>query len=390
MMRFFFISFLFCSATALSQVKVGDVFPDWSEGYLDIHHINTGKGECAFFILPDGTTMLVDAGASRRTERVTPAKPDDSRTPGQWIVRYISQMMRPFPQKKLDYVMLTHFHDDHIGAVAEVAEHIPFDKIVDRNWPDYDYPFPLVQDIVQNYIKFVKQKISQRGVVAEQFRAGANDQFKLVRRPEKYPEFEIRNIVSNGQVWTGTANNVRSHFPPLENLSREDYPNENHCSSGFRLSYGKFDYFTGGDLLKAAFQGDPRDVEGHVGRVVGPVEVCVANHHANHDTMGEEFLSAVRPKVIVIQVFVPSQPDNGALNRMLSRRIYPGSRDIFATNVMEETRIVVGNPVAQLKSQQGHVVVRVHPGGNEFMVYILDDSAETFRVKSAHGPYICE
>ena len=41
---------------------VGNVLPDWEEGYLDIHFINSGRGECAFYILPDGTTLIVDAG----------------------------------------------------------------------------------------------------------------------------------------------------------------------------------------------------------------------------------------------------------------------------------------------------------------------------------------
>ena len=386
----FSIALLFCFATVSAQPKVGDVFPAWTDGHLDIHHINTGKGECAFFILPDGTTMLVDAGASPRTERVTPAKPDNSKTPGEWITRYILQMMRPFPEKKIDYIMLTHFHDDHMDAITEVGDNIPFAKIVDRNWPDYNWPTPALQRMLQDYIKFVKQKIDRHGVVAEQFRVGAHDQFQLVRRPERYPNFEIRNIVSNGHVWTGTGNNTRNYFLPVESVSMEDMPNENHCSSGFRLSYGKFDYFTGGDILKAAFAGDRRDIETPVGLVTGPVEVCVANHHANHDTMGEPFLSAVRPKVIIVQVFAPSQPDNSALNRMLSRRVYPGQRDIFATNVMEETKIVIGNALNQLKSQQGHIVVRVLPGGNEYMIYVLDDSAETFKIKSVHGPYACE
>ena len=49
--------------TATAQVAVvGEPLPAWQKGYLDLHHINTGRGNCAFFILPDGTTMLVDAG----------------------------------------------------------------------------------------------------------------------------------------------------------------------------------------------------------------------------------------------------------------------------------------------------------------------------------------
>ena len=33
---------------------VGEALPDWAEGCLDIHAISTGRGECTFFILPDG------------------------------------------------------------------------------------------------------------------------------------------------------------------------------------------------------------------------------------------------------------------------------------------------------------------------------------------------
>ncbi|RPI20839.1 MAG: hypothetical protein EHM61_26170, partial [Acidobacteria bacterium] len=35
--------------------------PPWTEGTLDIHQINTGRGNAAFFVFPDGTTLLVDA-----------------------------------------------------------------------------------------------------------------------------------------------------------------------------------------------------------------------------------------------------------------------------------------------------------------------------------------
>ena len=35
---------------------------DWQEGFLDIHQISTGRGNVAWMIMPDGTTMLVDMG----------------------------------------------------------------------------------------------------------------------------------------------------------------------------------------------------------------------------------------------------------------------------------------------------------------------------------------
>ena len=72
---------------------------------------------------------------------------------------------------------------------------------------------------------------------------------------------------------------------------------------------------------------------------------------------------------------------------MYSERLYPGPRDVFATNMLEANRLVIGPLLDRLKSAQGHIVVRVDPGGDTFRVIILDDSAETYRVKAIHGPY---
>ncbi|MBN1183981.1 MAG: hypothetical protein JXB49_16935, partial [Bacteroidales bacterium] len=97
----FFISkllmlcFLFSGAyvNLFGQSQPGQIFPSWSQGFLDIHHINSGKGESVFIVMPDGTTMLVDAGFTTRPKpRVTDQKPDASRTPGEWISRYIMHM----------------------------------------------------------------------------------------------------------------------------------------------------------------------------------------------------------------------------------------------------------------------------------------------------------
>ena len=55
--------------------------------------------------------------------------------------------------------------------------------------------------------------------------------------------------------------------------------------------------------------------------------------------------------------------------------------------MMEANRIVIGPLLDQLAGAQGHVVVRVAPGGASYRVIVLDDSAETYAVKAVHGPY---
>ncbi len=393
-------------AAATAQVP-GEVLPPWSPGVLDIHHINTGKGDSALLIFPDGTSMLVDAGASQRPgPRITPQRPDASRAPGEWIARYALRVLEPRKAKHLDYALLTHFDGDHMGdfapqlkasssgayklaGITEVGEHIAIRKMLDRAWPDYNYPAPLGGPKMENYRSFLRWHTENRGMRVERFQPGRNDQIVPVNEAARYPNFEIRNIASNGEVWTGVAANTRQHFPPVEELSRSERPGENPCSNVFRLSYGKFDYYNGGDIPGLPSEGSPAwlDVESAVAPVVGPVEVHVLNHHGFHDTANAYFLSTLRPRVHILSTYAPSHPGHRVLGRLLSRRLYPGERDIFATNIMEATKIVIGDALNALKSQQGHVLVRVAPGGDTFRVIVLDDTAESFKVLSVHGPY---
>lgn len=381
--------------------------PAWQQGLLDIHHINTGKGESTFFMLPDGTTLLVDAGEHTRPmdENAAAAKPNAERNPGEWIARYINRLLDQQRKNGIDYVMLTHFDTDHIGGllpgmqknesgdyiltgISEVIEHIPTTKIIDRAWPNYDWPKPLLAEHIVNYKDFVEWQAENRGVAIEQFQVGVNDQITLLNNPDEYSNFEIRNIVSNGVVWTGTGTDVISHFPPVETLSGT-LPSENASSAGFKLSYGDFDYFTGGDLIGVLREGQPDwlDIETPVAKVLGPVDVQKLNHHGYLDAQNEFFMQTVRPRVLVLLSWDSYHPAKSTLDRLLSTDLYSGPRDIFALNIIDKTREMVGPTINELKSQQGHIVIRVAPGGTTYQIFILDDATEEFSVKSVHGPY---
>ncbi len=386
----------------------GSTLPAWSEGCLDIHHINTGRGETAFLILPDGTSLLVDAGAAPvEPGWTTPPKPNASREPGEWIARYIAHMLGRFPVKQIDQAVISHFHIDHMGAInatsptsasgayqlgglTEVAEHIPIRRMFDRNWPDYNWPLPLEDAKMKNYRKFLSWQTANHGLSVERFQAGRNDQLGLLHHKSRYPEFEIRNIAVNGHVWTGVGSVARNHFPQLSSLPPTNYPSENKCCIAFRVSYGKFDYFTGGDLdvrdVELAGPADQwKDIERPVAMATGPVEVFKANHHANYDANSPFFLSVLRPRVTVASIWGASQPAMAVHRRFLSTATYPGPREVFYTNMMEATLAALH--INRLKTPTGHIVVRVMPGGAEYFVYVLDDTDESYRIKAVFGPY---
>ncbi len=359
------------------------VLAPWSEGHLDIHHISTGRGNATFFILPDGTSLLVDAGAAPdgAAPDATP-RPDGSRRPGEWIARYI-QRIHP---RDLDYVLITHFHGDHMGGLADVARSIPIGTVLDRGWPNYDYPRPLDSELIRDY------RVLLADVHVEAFEAGRNDQIglnELNGEPEPYPDFEIRNLTANGKYWTGRGDETRQQFPPLESLADEDYPSENMCSLSFRLRYGAFTYYTGGDLTGIPNIGHPQwqNMEKAIADAVGKVDVHVVNHHGSIDPASPEFLAALRPRVHILPSWSTTHPAPSVLKRMLSERAYSGPRDVFALQLREPTKATIGQRAERVKSDAGHIILRVEPGGASYRVIIVTDEDESGRVKAEHGPY---
>jgi hypothetical protein len=383
-------------------------FPPWRPGLLDIHHIATGRGSSTLLILPDGTTMMVDAGATQDGLQVSaPPKPSSSRRPGQWIARYAARQMQAAGRTEIDYFLLSHFHPDHAGdvgpdtplaaassyrltGVMDVDALLPIRTLIDRGYPDYGYPSRPTAPFALNYLQYIEARRKQ-GRLTERFQAGSSKQIRLLRQPQEYPSFSVRNIAANGEVWTGTGDATRRCFPSLDSLPQEKYPSENMCSAAIRLRYGKFGYFTGGDLTSSTNDGESpwRDIETPVAEATGPVDVAVANHHGYYDALGPSFMRSLRPKVFIIPTWHISHPDTMQLERMLNRSLYPGLRDIYATNLTEVSKLLNARLLPAMKSVEGHIVVRVRPGGDDFTVMVLENNDESDTVRLSVGPYPC-
>ncbi len=400
---------IFLAAVALAargEDAAGREIAPWQPGMLDIHQISSGRGNAALYIFPDGTTMLVDAGElARKTPRHTPDRPESTRPAGEWIVRYIRHALRHDAQPSLDYALLTHFHGDHMGELSDntpmsrsgayrltgltqVGESLGIGKMLDRGWPDYNFPIPLEDATTKNYRAFVKWQAEHSGMKVERFTPGRNDQVTLRRAPKKYPNFEFRNVGANGEVWTGVGTATRRHFPDLDTVLRADWPSENMCSTSFRLSYGNFDYFNGADIPGIPAEGFPQwqDVETPVAKAVGPVEVAILDHHGYIDSQNEFLVATLRPRVWLLSVWDSGHPTSRVWQRLQSTRVYPGPREVFATDLHPATRLVVSG-IDKLASDRGHIVLRVSPGGNDYRIVIVDDSSESHRVTKVFGPY---
>jgi hypothetical protein len=64
--------------------------------------------------------------------------------------------------------------------------------------------------------------------------------------------------------------------------------------------------------------------------------------------------------------------------------------NIFTTNLTDDNKVTLGDYVSKFKGTQGHVVVRVHPGGGKYYIYVLGDDDLNRTVKKIYGPYNCK
>ncbi len=386
------LAVVFTAGCSGNKARVGATLPAWSEGYLDIHTISTGRGECIFFILPDGTSIVVDAGEFSREGKSyanVVQRPNAETRPTKAFGDYIRHFN---PNEAIDYFNLSHFHMDHMGnaepeyeyaaegdylltGVMALHHQVPYREVIDRAYGAYDSLTVKAMSVkvLPEYKKFLEYHTANGTLKASRFELGAVNQFALKYNAEAYPNFRIENICSNGYVWdNGKAIDV---YEGIRETIRE-----NAASCGFVIRYGAFDFLTAGDI------GDYHDLELRVAEAVGQVEAVKAHHHLSPHSMCLPSVDVLCPQVIVATSFYNRdiQPDKSKFD-------YISKHDcrLYCTSVGEEQ--LAADPAAyeSCAAVSGHNVIRVAPGGAEYMVYTLDDTDSNYRVTKIDGPFIC-
>jgi len=376
----------------------------WEEGYLDIHFIHNGRGNTSFMVFPDGTTLLYDAGDSKKGAKHPnyPPLTDKKSTAGDRIIDYIHFFS---PKDTIDYALISHFHNDHYGKVENetpyskkgdyrltgitaVGDSIPFKHLIDRAFPEYNYPKNLRKrkgkedKTIMNYLKFIIHHQQQSGLNVAQLTPGSNKQITLGYKRNDYPTFSVRNVKCNGDLWTGEEDKVgRYPFdPPLVN--EEGYYNENPLSLALKIDYGKFDYYVGGDLPGVNDYPD-YDIETPIGNIIGEVDALTLNHHGYKDATNRYFLQKTKPQVIAHQsLHDPHFAENVQLH------LKESGADVFSPYASEKMKKWHKKLMKKsYKSTRGHFFIRVYPQGETFDVFVLNESTDGYTLKEKFGPY---
>jgi competence protein ComEC len=210
---------------------------------LKLTFIDVGQGDSILVEFPGRNTMLVDGGGM----------PDESFDIGE---RIVSSFLWKKGIKKIDYLVLTHAHPDHMNGL----------KAVMRNFKVKEFWEAFSPQENESYSE-LKRLITRRTVCRRTFR--------------------------------GHENNIDDVEIEVLNPSRSDpyvFRVHNNHSVVLRIVYGQTSFLLTGDIGKA--------VEEELERVIPTLQsqVLKSPHHGSDSSSSEDFLKAVAPQIVVICV----------------------------------------------------------------------------------------
>lgn len=263
-MRRTFIAVLYCCITATTLCRATSSNPK----PLQIYFIDVEGGQSTLIVSPTGQSLLIDTGWPGNDGR------DADR---------ILEAAHQAGLKQIDFVLITHYHRDHVGGVPQLVDGIKVGTFIDHgpNLEDSDVTRT-------DYAAYEKAIAGHAHVVVKPGWA----------LPIK--GIDVRVLSAAGDVIAKPLPNEGNANPycSAEPAAPEDNT-ENARSIGVLVTYGKFRFLDLGDLTKK------KELElACPNNLIGTVDLFLVTHHGADLSNPKALDWALHPRVAVI--------DNGA------------------------------------------------------------------------------
>ncbi len=236
-----------------------------AQAALDIYFMDTEGGQATLFVLPSGQSMLVDAGFANNAERVA------------GIVKQAGVTM-------LDYMVITHYHGDHVGGVPELANRLPIRNFVDHG----GYTVELQPNRVTGYAAYQPVRARGRAIVPK-----PGDSIPL-------EGLDVQVVTaSGGVIKTRMAGAPGAGQPnPLcrdAKLKTPDPTPENQESIGLVVRYGAFRML---DLADLTWNMEHQLVCPN--NLIGTFDVFHTTRHGDNNSGAPQLVHAIRARVTMM------------------------------------------------------------------------------------------
>jgi competence protein ComEC len=242
-----------------------------ANGKLKIYFVDVEGGQSTLFVAPNGQSLLIDTGwpgnEGRDADRILAVAKNAGIT-------------------KIDYLLLTHYHTDHVGGVPQLVARIPVGTFIDHG-PNRELDHGITEHGYAEY-----QKVLATGHYKH-----------IVAQPgELLPISGLTarvlsadgNLIANPLPGAGEPN----PFCKVSEVRPADQT-ENSRSLGTEITFGKLKILDLGDLTwdKEMQLMCPTNKIGHV-------DILIVSHHGWYQSSSPALVDAIHPRVAIM--------DNGA------------------------------------------------------------------------------
>ncbi len=331
------------------------------DGKLIIHQLYVGQGDSAIIRTPSGTIVLIDGGESPNYEKVI--KPT---------------LQNCYKTEKIDYIVLSHPHSDHFGGLLALTKDNTFTVrkfITGTTNMEKGETGSEFHQLITNAEKLTG---AGAGTIGHGKSGGG---VTLGNKDIVDSKVVFNVIVSNGAV-------LNSGPVPAAYESADVVRDDNSVSVGMLISFGKFKFFTGGDITgeNTATGASHPNIESSVAKQVGQVDVYKASHHGSDTSNNQDILNALRPTNVIVSVGAGGKntgtfhlPRKGAIERMNTLSsvenifmLSAGASEDISADEMNSYRKVKNLGPEENGAVGSDAVVVVDEGGRSYEIYGAD------------------
>jgi len=314
---------------------------------LQIYWIDAEGGAATLIVAPGGQSLLVDTA---------------NRTPDDRDAKRIYATAQKAGLQKIDFLLTTHFHSDHMGGMAALAKMIPIGMYLDHG-ESVEIARP---QVAVAYKAYVEQSEGKRRILK------AGDRIPL-------EGVDVQVIMSAGQGITkplagaGAPNPACADFQPH---GAEPDP-DNDQSVGIVVQFGKFRFIDMGDLT---WNYEQKLVCPN--NLIGKIDLFQTTHHGLERSNSPQFVWAIAPKVAVMN----NGPRKGGPASVFEiLRKSPGLEDIWQGHLAlgtpkevntDEKMIANLEPSAECKGNL--LMVSVDPQGRYTLTNLRNGFSKTY------------
>jgi beta-lactamase superfamily II metal-dependent hydrolase len=262
---------------------------------LEIYWIDAEGGASTLIVTPSGESLLVDTANRTRDDR---------------DAKRIAAAAELAGVKKIDILVTSHYHGDHIGAMPALAKLMPIGMYMDHG-ESAEFNIPNQATAYKNYETLAEGKR------------------KILKPGDRIPlkGVNVQVVMSGGEPMAGSLKGAGKPNPACADFTARppDAAPENNQSVGIVLKYGKFDFIDLGDLTWNFEQKMMCPVN-----KIGKVDLYQVSHHGLDRSNSPQLVWALQPTVAVMN----NGPRKGGLPSVFETlRKSPGLQDIWQVHL---------------------------------------------------------